>query len=489
MKPHEEQFDIMLCNGTVIDGSGAPAYRADVAIVKDRVVQLGDLSGARAKRRIDVGTCVISPGFIDVHSHDDAALISTPEMLPKLTQGVTTVIGGNCGISAAPYLADGPPPNLLRLLFKSPSVMGATFDEYLDKVRTAQPAVNTAFLTGHTTLRMQVMGQDLDRCASAAEISTMRTLLTDCLRAGSFGLSTGLFYPPARAASTEEIVQIAEPLQEHDALYVTHMRDEADGVLQSLEETLQIGRTNRCPVIISHHKCMGRKNYGRSVQTLALLERARTQQRIALDVYPYTAGSSILNEQLVSVSSRTVLTWCDPYPEYRGRDLRDVANEWGCELAEAVPRLVPAGAVYFMMDEADVMRIMRYPDTMIGSDGLPQDDHPHPRLWGTFPRVLGQYVRERGVLPLEEAIHRMTGLPATRFGLHKRGHIREDYFADICVFDPDTVIDGATYEHPTRRAVGIHLVLVNGQLALDNGVPSPTRAGRILMRQEQYEDS
>jgi len=481
----EPACDVILRNGMVVDGSGRPAFAADVAIRGDRLVRIGDLEHAKTLREINVSGLIVAPGFIDVHTHDDAAVIARPEMTAKLTQGVTTVIGGNCGISGAPYSVPGDPPNLLRLVFKSDRFVAATFEEYLQKVSAATPAINAGFLTGHTTLRMQVMGGDLDRPASESEILEMQNLLIQCLKSGSLGLSTGLFYPPARAASTHEVTEIARPLNAYQGVYATHMRDEADNVMESLQETLQLGRTIGAPVIVSHHKCMGRANFGRTVQTLALLQEARKHQAVALDVYPYTAGSSVLNEELVSKSSRTMITWCDPHPEYCARDLSDVAREWGCTPLEAIPKLLPAGAVYFMMDEADVTRIMRSPEAMIGSDGLPEDQHPHPRLWGTFPRVLGQYVREQNVLTLEDAVHRMTGLSADRFGLFNRGRVQEGHYADLCVFDLHTVRDTATYEQPVQPAIGIYYVFVNGELALERGTPTATRAGRILRRGEQ----
>lgn len=479
---NERRCDLVLRNGTVIDGSGGRGFLGDVAIGDGQVIGVGSIGAVSGARQIDVQGLVVAPGFIDVHSHDDAALIARPTMSPKLTQGVTTVICGNCGISGAPYSGVGNPPGLLRLIFKADRFVAPSFDEYVRKVSAAAPSINAGFLTGHSTLRMQVMGEGLDRCASEGEISRMRALLVECLEAGSLGLSTGLFYPPARAAPAEEVIKLGEPLASYSGIYVTHMRDEADNVMESLQETLGIGRALRVPVIVSHHKCMGQRNFGRSVQTLALLEQSRSSQPLALDVYPYTAGSSILAEEFVVQSRQTLITWCEPYPGYCGRDLTDIAREWKCEPMEAIARLQPAGALYFMMDEEDVTRIMRFPMAMIGSDGLPEDDHPHPRLWGTFPRVLGRYARDRGIFSLEEAVHRMTGLPAAQFKLERRGEIRCGNHADLCIFDPHVVCDAATYEEPTRPAVGIRHVLVNGQVALEEGVLTGTRAGQILRR-------
>jgi N-acyl-D-amino-acid deacylase len=478
----DAEYDVILRNASVVDGTGRAPFAADVAIQGERLAEIGSLARARGRRDIDARGLTVTPGLIDVHAHDDAALISRPEMTPKLTQGVTTVIAGNCGISGAPYCLSGNPSGVLRLVFKSDRFMASSFDRYVSKVRDASPAINAAFLTGHTTLRVQVMGDDLARVATAAEIAEMRALLASCLEQGSLGLSTGLFYPQARAASTQEVIEIAEPLKDHGGIYVTHMRDEADHVMESLEESLEIGRRVGAPVIISHHKCMGQRNFGRSAETLALLSRARLHQSVALDVYPYTAGSSVLNEDLVSMASKTVISWCDPHPEYTGRDLSEIAQQLGCTPIEAVGALEPAGALYFFMDEADVIRIIRSPQAMIGSDGMPEDQHPHPRLWGTFPRVLGRYVREQHVLSLQEAVHRMTALPAERFGLRDRGIIAPGRYADLCVFDSGSILDSSTFEDPIRPAIGIHYVFVNGQMTLDKGGPTGARAGKVLTR-------
>lgn len=485
MSSGESRYDLVLRNGLVVDGTGNKGRPGDVAIRGQRIVAIGALDAdAEIGSEIDVQGLVVAPGFIDVHTHDDAVLIDRPAMTPKITQGVTTVIAGNCGISAAPYLNDGDPEGFLRAIFKSRKFVSPSFREYVEKVKLARPAVNCAFLTGHTTLRMQVMGNDLERPATNDEIERMRSLLDDALAQGSLGLSTGLYYDPASCATTREVVEVGRPLHKYGAIYTSHMRDESDGVLESIHETLEIGNATRVPVVISHHKCMGQRNFGRSIETLAAIERALSAGReVSLDVYPYTASSTVLHENFVKVASRTLVTWCDSHPEYMGRDLSDVATELNCTQLEAIPKLFPAGATYFLMDENDVERILTFPHTMVGSDGLPDDVHPHPRLWGTFSRVLGRYVREKGVLSLEDAVHRMSGLSARNFGLRNRGVLTEGNYADICVFDPNSVLDEATYDQPKQPSSGIVHVLVNGAFALRNGAPTDERAGQILLRE------
>lgn len=475
-------FDHIIRNGLVIDGSGGAGVKADIGISDDRILAIGDLSHLDAAQVTDAAGMVVAPGFIDVHTHDDASLIIRPDMEAKLSQGVTTVICGNCGISGAPYDLGKEPPGLLRLVFKSEEFVAPDLASYMAKVEAAQPSVNSAFLTGHTTLRMNAMGDDLDRAATPDEIDYMKGQLEQAMREGSIGLSTGLFYDPANAAPTQEVIELASVLTDYDGIYTTHMRDEADHVVASVEESIQIGAIAKVPVIISHHKCQGKQNFGRSTETLKIMAAARKTQPVALDVYPYEACSTVLNKTNVLGALRTMVTWSDPHPEMCGRDLDDIADELGLCQLDAMEKLMPGGAIYFMMDEADIDRIMTSENAMIGSDGLPEDEHPHPRLWGTFPRVLGHYVREKQLMPVHEAVHRMTGLSAGNFMLKDRGLIRQGYFADITIFDADRVIDKATYENPKQHASGIMAVIVNGQMAWQNGRASGARAGKVLKR-------
>ncbi len=484
MARNGRQADLLIHNATIIDGTGAPGFTGAVAIADDRIAWVGreaELGEIEAATVLDAGGRVLAPGFIDVHTHDDSVLLSRGEMTPKVTQGVTTVIAGNCGVSLAPLALDSAPPPPLDLLGGPETYRFPRFADYVAALEAAPAAVNAALLVGHSTLRVGVMSE-LDRPATPGEIDRMKEHLDESLAAGAIGFSSGLFYPPSAAAPADEVAALLEPLAGTGALYTTHMRDEGDHVEDSLEETFETAARAGVPVVISHHKCTGRKNFGRSVATLERIDAARTRQDVGLDVYPYTAGSTVLLPEMLRGAERVIVTWSVPHPEQAGRDLDAVAAEWGCGLEEAARRLGPAGAIYFMMDEADVRRILAYPHAMVGSDGLPLDKHPHPRLWGTFARVLGHYVREVGLLTLEEAVRRMTGLSAERFGLDGRGVIREGAFADLVLFDPETIIDRATYEEPARAAAGIGLVMVNGQIVLRDGAPSGARPGRLLRR-------
>jgi N-acyl-D-amino-acid deacylase len=284
-------------------------------------------------------------------------------------------------------------------------------------------------------------------------------------------------------APTAEVIAVAEALRATGGLYVTHMRDEANDVLLSIEETLKIGRAAGVPVVISHHKCAMPENWGRSVETLPLIDRGAAGQAVGFDIYPYAAGSTVLMPQRLRGDVPVQITWSVPHPEVAGRMLTDIAAEWGVEPKAAAEKLVPAGAIFFQMDEADVQRIMAHRLAMIGSDGLPHDSYPHPRLWGTFPRVLGHYARDLKLFSLEEAVRKMTGHTASVFGMVDRGVIREGAYADLVLFDPATVRDTATYAAPTRVAEGIVETWVNGQSAYVFGSgATPARAGRLVTR-------
>ena len=478
------RYDLLIRNGTVVDGSGAPRYAGDVAVAGGRIVQLGRVEPAAADLEIDAAGKVVAPGFIDAHTHDDRLLLSAPDMAPKVSQGVTTVVAGNCGVSLAPAPAGmrkpvTPPLNLLDESgdwFRFP-----TFAAYVDELQRRPAATNCALLVGHTTLRLVSM-DDIERPATAAETARMRELAREALASGAIGVSTGLYYEPAAAAPTAEVIEVCRPLKEFGGLYCTHMRNEAERVLESLDESFGIGREVGVPVVISHHKVNGTPNHGRSRETLACIQQHMSGQAIGLDCYPYTASSTVLSADRAKVASRVVVTWSKPHPEHAGKDLAEVARQMGMSQDEAVARLLPAGGIYFSMDEADVQRILAFAPTMIGSDGLPHDAFPHPRLWATFPRVLGHYSRELGLFPLEQAVHKMTGLTAQTFGLSDRGLLRPGAWADIAIFDAGTVGEAATFQHPIAPAHGIDTVIVNGELVWRNGKSTGARPGRVLRR-------
>ena len=474
-------FDTVISGGDVVDGTGAPRRRADVGIRDDRIAAVGDLSASRAGARIDATGRCVAPGFIDAHTHDDNIVFATPDMAMKVSQGVTTVVAGNCGVSLAPLRLDGPPPPPLDLIGDRADYRFARFADYMAALDAAPPATNVVAMVGHSTLRAGEMDR-FDRAATPAEIEGMKRRLDEGLAAGAIGLSTGLFYPPARHAPTEEVIELARVAARHGTLYATHMRDEGEHVIEAIRESMRIGREAGLPVILSHHKVAGIANHGRTVETLALIDEARRSQPLGFDVYPYVAASTVLSVERVRVASKTLVTWSRSVEGVSGRDLAEIAREWGVSPEEAVGRLLPAGAVYFLMDEADVQRILRHPEAMIGSDGLPHDAHPHPRLWGSFPRVLGHYSRELALFPLEEAVRRMTGLTAARFGLRDRGEVRPGAFADLVVIDPASIVDRASFEAPKKPAAGVETVVVNGRVVWRDGAPSGARPGRVLRR-------
>jgi N-acyl-D-amino-acid deacylase len=475
-------LDLVFRNATLIDGTGAPARRGDLAVHAGRIAAVGTVPPGAARETVDLAGQALAPGFIDVHTHDDRALLANPAMAMKASQGVTTVVVGNCGVSLAPIrFEDRDPPPPMNLLGGRAEFRYGRFAEYLAALDAAPASINAACLVGHSTLRIRTM-PTLDRGATADEIAEMKTLLGEALDAGAVGMSTGLYYVPAQAAPPAEIEALAALLRPAGAVYTSHMRDEGDHVLDSLEETFALGRHAGVPVIVSHHKVAGRGNFGRMKETLPKIAEAQARQHVGLDAYPYPAGSTVLRKVMFDRADKTLITWSEPHPEAKGRYLADLADEWGVALDEAADRLQPAGAIYFMMDEADVRRVLAFPSTMIGSDGLPHDAHPHPRLWGTFPRVLGHYARDVGLFPLEEAVRKMTSLPAAEFGLATRGRLAEGCAADLVVFDPATVIDRATFEHPTEPAAGIAMVLVAGTPIWRDGAATGHRPGAALRR-------
>src|SRR6516162_11016578 len=352
--------DWILRRGEVIDGRGGPRRRADVAITGDRVAAVGAIGRAEGAREIDVAGKIVAPGFIDVHTHDDRALFSTPDMAAKASQGVTTVVTGNCGVSLAPLVLDAVPPPPLDLIGDTGDYCYERLADYLAALDRAPPALNAACLVGHSTLRVGAMTA-LDRPAGETELAEMGERLHEALDAGAIGLSSGLAYAPASHAPAAEIEALAALLRPAGAIYTTHMRNEADRVADSLEESVAAGRAAGVPVVISHHKTVGRENFGRTAETLPVIAAAITRQKVGLDAYPYIASSTVLSAAQAERALKVLVTWSKSAPEQAGRELAAIAADWGVSMKEATDRLQPAGAVYWMMDDADVQRVRHLP--------------------------------------------------------------------------------------------------------------------------------
>jgi N-acyl-D-amino-acid deacylase len=487
--------DLAIRDARILDGSGAPTREGDVEVRDGRISAVGR-AGA-AVREIAARGMVLAPGFVDTHTHDDGALLRHPGLEFKLAQGCTSLVIGNCGFSAVPW---GPPqagaPGAGGLF----GDLRPDFDDLLGfrrRLERTPPALNAVALVGHNTIRSLVMGSER-RAPTQGELGRMRAHVERALEQGACGLSTGLIYRPGRYSETEEVIACAEPLRERGALYATHMRNEGDRLLEAVDEALRIGREAGCAVHVSHHKAAGRANWGRVADSLARIDAANAAGAdVTLDVYPYTAGSGPMIEyfDLANISedyARTVgIASCPDFRELEGRMVPDIAKELGLSIADTVRRILTAPraaqtlCIHFIIDEADIETNLRHPRMMVGSDGIPDlSGKPHPRLFGTFPRVLAEYVRARGVLTLEEAVRRMTSLSCDRFGLAGRGRIAEGCFADLVLFDPERIRDLATYEDPKREPEGIAAVLVNGQLAYSEGRHTGARAGRLLRYRE-----
>jgi len=475
--------DITIRQVRIADGNGGPFIEGDVEITGDRITSVGSARDAIVE--IDGAGMVLSPGFVDVHTHDDGALLAYPGMEFKLAQGCTSVVVGNCGSSAIPP-ADDP-------ILGSMNKTWTDLDGYFEAVAARQPSVNVMAQVGHNTVRRAVMGMDR-RAPTAAELATMRGLVEMAMEQGTSGFSTGLIYQPGRYSDTEEVVELARPCAEHGGVYNSHMRNEGERLFEAVDELIHIGREAGCACHISHHKAAGKANWGRVAESLERVDAANASgSDITLDVYPYTAGSGPMYQYFdPSNIDRTLgeavqIAACFDFPELEGRRLVDVAVETGETIEALVHRIITAPnkertiCVHFVIDEADIETNLRHPRMMVGSDGIPNlKGRPHPRLFGTFPRVLGRYVRERGVIDLPEAVRKMTSLACDRFGLVDRGRVEVGAFADLVLFDEASVIDTATYDDPKQEPDGIAAVIVNGEVALDAGRHTGIGSGRPL---------
>ncbi|MGI9328589.1 MAG: N-acyl-D-amino-acid deacylase family protein [Pseudomonadales bacterium] len=484
-------MDIAIRNAQLIDGLGSAPRVADLGINAGRIAAIGQVGPAQTD--IDASGRVLAPGFIDTHAHDDGAFLRHPDMHFKLAQGVTSVVSGNCGFSAIP---NAPQADRRRASGGILAGLKGEFRDlagYFDAVMEHDPAINNMMLVGHNTVRGLVMGDD-KRAPTQAELRQMQAHIRRALEQGACGFSTGLIYHPGRYSDTDEVVALASVAQEYDALYTTHMRNESDRLLEAVDESLDIARRSGVHLHISHHKAAGEPNWGKVSTSLAKIDAALAAgDRVTLDVYPYTAGSGRMIEYFnldnpSEAFARVIrIASCPAFREFEGRMLVDIAAERNLSLADAVRLILtaPGGegtlCIHFIIDEADIETNLTHADMMVGSDGIPDlRGRPHPRLFGTFPRVLGRYVRERGLLSLTEAVRRMTSLPAQLFGMVERGQLSEGYWADLVLFDPQQIRDTATYDEPQQTPEGIDLVIVNGELAWSDGAQAPTRAGKML---------
>ena len=499
-------YDVILRNGRIVDGTGSPWYRADVAIRGGEIVRIAPSITDPARRVIDVAGQVVAPGFIDVHSHGGSNIFGVPTADNYIRQGVTTLIAGPDGSSALP----------LRPWF--------------DSLASLPKTLNMGSMVGQGTIRTRVIGQ-VDRAPTPAELNQMRQLVEQAMLDGAMGLSTGLFYVPGTFTPTEEVIELAKVAARYGGFHKSHMRDEASRVVESVRETIRIGEEGGLPTQITHHKVVGPGYWGASVETLKLVDEARARGvDVTIDQYPYTASSTSVQaallpawaleggmaatrERLARPADRArirqetakiielergggdpknvVISSCSWDASMAGKTLADVTRMRGMEVnfenaAEAAMWITEQGGcqgVFHAINEEDLVRILRHPATMIASDGdivVFGRAQPHPRSYGTFARVLSEYVREQGVLTLEDAVQKMTSLPAQRTGLQDRGVLRPGMKADVAVFDPARVRDAATFEQPHQYAEGFSYVLVNGEVVVDGGRVTSARPGQVL---------
>ena len=499
-------YDLLIRNGRIVDGTGSPWYRGDLAVRGDTIARIAPRIDAPAARVIDAAGRVVAPGFIDLHTHARRGIFEVPMADNYVRQGVTTLIEGPDGSSPFPI------------------------KPFLDRIAATRITPNFGVFVGQGTIRSEVIGL-VNRKATDAEIESMRGMVRAGMADGAFGLSSGLFYVPGTFTPTAEVIELAKVAGRMGGIYISHMRDEANGVLDSVKETIEIGEKGGLPTQVTHHKVIGKANWGRAVDTLKLIDEARARGVDAtLDQYPYTASSTSiqaalmpayaleggrdevlkrlknapLRNELKKETARIIreergggdpnnvqLARCDWDHALDGKRLGEVTKGRGLEptidnAADTVFWIVEKGGcsgIFHAIDEQDLQRILRHPATMIGSDGeIPifGQANPHPRSYGTFVRVLGRYARDLKTITLEDAVHKMSAFPAQRIGLADRGVLREGLKADVAIFDPDTVADKATFEQPHQYAVGVAQVIVNGQVAFDDGRMTAARPGRVL---------
>ena len=496
-------FDLLIKNGTVYDGSGSDGFLADVAVENGKIVAVGTISGAAAQV-IDAAGLAVSPGFIDSHSHADGAILSFPQQKEKVEQGITTSIGGQCGISPAPVHKNG---------------VFTKMSDFLSQAAVVPQGANIALFAGHATIRSAVMGME-NRAPTSKELEQMKDLLRDAMDAGALGISFGLIYTPSCYAQTDELIAFAKVAKEKGGMIAAHIRNEGDDLLEAVEEFITIVKSAGIRGVLSHHKAAWQANWGKVQKSIALMEQAISEGcDIYCDVYPYTASKTSLSarflpkeycngkvpEHLRDPGLRAQfktrcqnlwgddLSWvllcdCPPFPAYSGLTLPEAAALHGKDVWETLFDILEqkpnTQGCYFMMCEEDVKTVLSWPRSMLCTDSSVACNNTfyHPRLRGSFPRALGRYVRQEQVVSLSEMIRKMTSLPARVYGLTEKGLLKVGYDADICIFDPNTILDNATYTDPTQSATGLSFVLAGGQIVAQNALSTGKTPGKVLLR-------
>ena len=498
-------YDLIIINGYIADGTGSKLYKSNIYIRNGKIVEIGNKDNAIGTKVINAEKLIVAPGFIDMHTHSERKSLEFPAVENYLQQGVTTMVGGNCGSSPYPI------------------------SDFISKTESIGIGPNLALLIGHNTIRRQVMGTE-NRIASDQELKEMQKLIQASMDDGAFGMSTGLKYIPGAYSNTEEVVSLASVVAEHGGIYSSHMREEGIGLIKSTEEAINIGSKAKLPVNISHHKAVGKSMWGSSINTLNMIDKARKEGiDVTADQYPYTAtstgltvvfpawslsgGTTKLKERLDDPIQRKkikdkiiwnivydrgggnpasiVVANYPPNTDFNGMNLAEITKMKGKKptaenAAEILMDLVYVGngqGIYHCLNEEDVKRIMSHPNVMHASDGSTIEfgkAQPHPRSYGTYPRILGRYVREENLIPLTESIRKMTSLPASVLGLHDRGMIKNNFWADLVIFDPKKIIDNATWENPHQFPSGISWVLVNGKIVIEKGEKSGKLTGKVL---------
>ena len=524
-------YDLLFKNAKIVDGTNAPWYRADLAVKDGKIAKIGKIND-EAKEVIDCEGLVLSPGFIDIHSHSDFTIYNIPLSESRILQGVTTELGGDCGLSPAPVN-----PERVDLLKRYVGFldMGLPYNwtrmsEYLDLIEQNGTSTNYAQMIGQGTIRIAAMGFE-NREPTEEEMAYMKQLVREAMEDGAYGMSTGLIYPPGCFSFVDEISEVAKPLAEFGGFYESHMRNESDNIIDSVLETMEVGKRAGIPVQIVHHKITGRKNWKiKGHATLAMVRKAREEGfDITMDQYPYVASATTLTsflpkwakeggmdvmldrlrdketiakikEEVLATRAKSLARWSDimiasVFSEKNawtmGLNVEEMAEKLGMDPFDAAIWLIleekgDVNQVTFGMCEEDVEMIMKEDFVMTGSDGsgmmLDAVGVPHPRNFGTFPRVIGHYCRERKLFSLEKAIHKMTGMPSARIGLNDRGVIKEGMWADLVLFDFDTIIDTPSYTNPKQPCEGIKRVYVNGVLTAKDGVHTGAKAGKVLRK-------